>query len=88
MSGWIGYVIAVGVSALICLALMVRAERRNRQRGLPSDGGSEPYGDSGGYLWSQFGSHHSAHNHCGHLDGGGSGGGGCDGGGGDGGSSF
>jgi len=33
----------------------------------------DPYGESGGYLWSRLGSHHSAHDHCGHSDGGGSG---------------
>ena len=60
MSAWTGVIIAVGVSSLICLALMVRAERIQRRRKLSPgrpDGGSFATSDGGSYFWSWAGNH-------------------------------
>jgi hypothetical protein len=80
------------VVSLISHALTVRADRLRRWKRQAGGAGFPDTGDSGGYLWSQLGGHHSAHDHhSGHSDGGGWGGGGDsgggDGGGGDGGGS-
>jgi hypothetical protein len=59
------------VVSLICLAPTVRADRLRRigkRKAGVADAADT--GDSGGYLWSQLGGHHSAHDH-GHSDGGG-----------------
>ena len=95
VSAWTGFVIAVGVSSLICLALTVRAERIQSRRKLSSgrpDGGSFATSDFGSYFWSRTGGDHSTGDHSacsarndgwGGSDSGG--GGDCGGGGGDGG---
>jgi len=60
VSAWTGVIIAVGVSSLICLALMVRAERIQRRRKLSPgrpDGGSFATSDGGSYFWSWAGNH-------------------------------
>ena len=68
MSAWTGVIIAVGVSSLICLALMVRAERIRRRRKLSPgrpDGGSFATSDGGSYFWSWAGNHSTGdHSAC------------------------
>ena len=66
MSAWTGVIIAVGVSSLICLALMVRAERIQRRRKLSPgrpDGGSFATSDGGSYFWSWAGNHSTGDHH-------------------------
>jgi len=86
MSAWTGLAIAVGVSALICLALIIRAERIQCRRKLSSagaDGGGFATGDGGGYFWNWAGNH-SAGDHAACSSGSDGWGGGDSGGGGDG----
>ena len=67
MSAWTGVIIAVGVSSLICLALMVRAERIQRRRKLSPgrpDGGSFATSDGGSYFWSWAGNSTGDHSAC------------------------